>query len=220
MERSPVSEDEDWFAATWRYREKVLYPEVFGGSGDGMIVTVPYQAFAQLGSKEVDRRWLHCGVLKFGSRTGRDAITFVTSGLSNAWDDERPDRASASGLGVELRIDNRSDEHWALDVLLRISAMQLMIGAGRFRGARIVGDGDRIRVGADTFGQGSAMAALLASKAADLELPSGTFEMIQLFAITGSELEFATTHGVTALIAELRRETTYPINDIRRQSVV
>ena len=215
-----MGEDTDWFEETWRYRDYVLYPQQFRSNTDGLIITIPSLAFAQLGVEEIDPRWLHCGVLKFRLPGERAGVACVTSGLSNAWDDERPDAESISGLGIELRIDNAADEDWAVDVLLRLAAMQLLIGAGRLPGARLLGHGDRVRVGADTFGNGSSMTSLLATKVVDLQLASGTFQMIRLFAITGAERELGSQRGAEALIAVLRERTSYPVNNIARQSVV
>jgi hypothetical protein len=210
----------DWFEDTWRYRDDVLYLEQLGGSSRGTIATIPYLAFAQLGTDQVDPRWLHCGVLVFPPAPRRAAFSFVTSGLSNAWDADIPDPMSVSGLGIELRIDNIGDEHWPTDVLLRLSAMQLLVGAGRFRGTRQIGHGDRVKVGAGTFGALSQMTALLATNEGQHNLPSGTFEMIQLFAISDAERELAAERGTDVLLEALRRDTTYPTNDITRQSVV
>ncbi|HSY52644.1 MAG TPA: suppressor of fused domain protein [Thermoanaerobaculia bacterium] len=215
-----MSEDNDWFEDTWRYREKVLYPQEVGGDAGGLITTIPYEAFAQMGFEQIDPRWLHCGVLTFPPTAKRTNFTFLTSGLSNAWDDDRPELKSVSGLGIELRLENASAEHWVKDVMLRLSATQLLIGVGRLSGARLLGDGDRVKVGAEAFGESSAMTALLATKVASLQLPSGTFEMIQLFAITDAEREFAATRGAGPLLGALRESTTYPINDIRRRSIV
>lgn len=216
----PSSEHNDWFEETWRYRDEVLYPQVLGRNNNGSIITIPYIAFAQLGVEQVDPRWLHCGVLTFPPAAEGTGFTFVTSGLSNAWDDDGPDSASVSGLGIELRIDTIADEHWATDVLLRLAAMQLLIGAGRFTGARLVADGDRITVGAETFGGRSSMMALLATKDTDLRLPSGGFELIRLFAISDAEREYASTHGAESLVVALREKTTYPVSDLARQSVL
>jgi hypothetical protein len=215
-----MSEDGDWFEETWRHRDTVLYPEILGRDSGSSIITIPYVAFEQLGASQVDPRWLHCGVLTFPPVTSNVGFTFVTSGLSNDWDDEGPDPTSTSGLGIELRVDNVSDEHWPKDVLLRLSAMQLLIGAGRFAGARLLGDGDRVRVGGETFGDGSDMTGLLATKVADLQIASGSFQMIGLFAISDAEREFAAANGAEALLSLLRENTTYPINDVTRRSVV
>ena len=215
-----VKQNRDWFETIWHYRENVLYPNYLGGGTDSSIITIPHVAFSQMGFEQVDPRWLHCGLLAFPPVAKRGCFTFVTSGLSNAWDDSAPDPTAVSGLGIELRIDNPSDEHWVKDVLLRLSAMQLLIGAGRITGARVLGDGDRVRVGAETFGDRSAMTSLLASEVADFHLASGTFEVMQLFAITDSEFEFARAEGAEALLSVLRLNTTYPINDIARGSLV
>jgi hypothetical protein len=215
-----VENESKWFEETWRYRDTVLYPDQFGRNAGGSIIPIPYAAFSQMGIDKVDPRWLHCGVLTFPPTTKGMGSTFVTSGLSNAWDEDRPDPASISGLGIELRIDNVSDEHWIKDVLLRLSAMQLLIGAKKLAGARLLANGDRVRIGSATFGEGSAMTSLLATKVADLQLPSGTFQMIQLFAITDPEREYAVMHGADALVAILRETTSYPVNEIARRSAV
>ena len=181
MSWPPWSRGDEWFQQTWRYRDDFVYPQLLGGKTDGSVITIPHVAFAQLGVDQIDPRWLHCGVLTFPPAAERASFAFITSGLSNAWDDDRPDPASMSGLGIELRIDTIADEHWPKDVLLRLAAMQLLIGAGRFTGARRLADGDRIRVGAETFGDRSSMTTLVALKEAEVELPSGTFELIRLF---------------------------------------
>lgn len=216
----PSNDRDDWFEQAWRYRDEVIYPQLIGSKGDGSIITIPYVAFAQMGAEQVDPRWLHCGVLAFPPAADRRSFTFVTSGLSNAWDDDRPDAESVSGLGIELRMDTVGDDYWAKDVLLRLAAMQLLIGAGRFTGARLIGDGDRVRVGAETFGRGSAMTSLLATRDRRFELPSGTFEVLRLFAISEAEREYAASHGFESLVIALRGETTYPVNDVLRRSVL
>lgn len=215
----PTNEPDDWFEETWRYRDEVVYPQILGSKTDGSIITIPHVAFAQMGVERVDPRWLHCGVLTFPPAAERPSFTLVTSGLSNAWDDDRPDPASVSGLGIELRIDAIANEHWAKDVLLRLAAMQLLIGAGRIARARLVGDGDRIKVGAETFGGRTTMMALLATKDTDLKLRSGTFALIRLFAISDAEREYASAHGDESLVVALREKTAYPVNDITRRSI-
>lgn len=103
-----MATNNDWFEDAWRYRDAVLYPEQLGTGSTGTIITIPYVAFAQIGATQVDPRWLHCGVLVFPPTAERRNFTFLTSGLSNAWDDDEPDPASISGLGIELRIDTIS----------------------------------------------------------------------------------------------------------------
>jgi len=215
----PRREHDDWFEETWRHRDDVIYPRLLGSNTDGSIITIPQVAFAQMGVEQIDPRWLHCGVLTFPPTKERAWFAFVTSGLSNAWDANRPDPASVSGLGIELRIDVPADEHWAKDVLLRLAAMQLLIGAGRLTHAKLLEDGDRIRVGVETFGSRSSMAALLATRDTDLQLRSGTFALIRLFAISDEEREHASTYSAESLVAALRKKTAYPVSDITRRSV-
>jgi hypothetical protein len=215
-----MSEHSDWFEESWRYRDEVLYPAQLGGDSTGSINTIPYEAFARMGFDQIDPRWLYCGILTFPPTGGRTQLIFVTSGLSNAWDDDAPDQTSISGLGIELRLDSPTDDFWAKDVLLRLSAMQLLIHVGRIAGARVLDDGDRVLVGEETFGDGSAMTSLLATEVADLRLPTGRFKMIQLFPITDAERQYAGAKGAEALLGALRQNTTYPVSDLRRSSVV
>jgi hypothetical protein len=216
-----MNDDADtWFEDTWNYRDTVAYPELIGATSDGRISTIPYVAFEQIGAVQVDPRWLHCGVLAFRPPSPTAAFTFVTSGLSNAWDDARPDERSISGLGIELRVDVSREAHWTTDVLLRISAMQLLIGSGRMSGARLLGVGDRMKVGAETFGKNSSVTSLIAADGGQIQLPSGTFTLLQLFAITDAEREHAASHGADALLTILRARTAFPISDVTRASVV
>ena len=220
MRLKQVAGKDEWFEETWRQRDEIVFPRHVGGNTDGSVSAIPYVAFKQLGVAQIDPRWMHCGVLTFPPTSSRPAFTLITSGLSNAWDDDEPNAAGVSGLGIELRLDNESNAHWMKDVLLRLSAMQLLIGVGRFPGARILGRGDRISVGNDTFGSRSRMAALLATDAIRFQLASGSFDLIQLFAITDAEREFAATRGEDSLVELLRQKTSYPINDIARGSIV
>jgi hypothetical protein len=197
-----------------------VYPSLLGVKSTGSIVTIPYEAFAQMGFEQVDPRWLHCGMLTFPPASNRTQVTYLTSGLSSAWDDALPNPTALSGLGIELRLDSPSDEFWATDVLLRLSAMQLLIQAGRITGARVLGDGDRVRVGTETFGSGSKMVALLATGTTTHHLSSGHFRIIQLFPITEAEREYAGAKGAESLLDALRQNTAYPVSDLGRTSVV
>lgn len=64
------------------------------------------------------------------------------------------------------------------------------------------------------------MTSLLATEVANFQLPSGAFQLVQLFAITDAERQLATAHGTEALLAPLRDKTAYPVNDITRHSIV
>ena len=218
--RNEDSEEGDWFHEVWRHRDEDVYPRLLGGSSGGQVFRIPYVAFSQLGAERVDPRWLHCGVLRFAPTADRHGFAFITSGLSNAWDDEQPNAAGVSGLGFELRLDNPTDEPWCKDVMLRLSALQLLVGAGRLPAGRLLEGDDVIIVGAQTFGGSTNMTALLASTIERVSLASGVFRILQLFAITDAEQRHASEHGEYALLSLLREKTAYPMNDVTRASVV
>ena len=209
-----------WFESAWAAREEESYRRYLGGGSDEKIVPIPYEAFSGLGVTQVDPRWLDCGVLLYRPVETRAVYTRMTSGLSNAWEDAFPNPEGVSGLGIELRIDTVRDEFWALDVLLRLAALQLLIGAGCLPNARLLASGGRVRVASATFGQDSAMVGLLAVSVATLTIPTGRFGVLQLYPVTEAELQFASTEGSDVLLARLREHAAFPVADIHRRSAV
>jgi hypothetical protein len=82
---------EKWFEAAWAQREDELYGSLLGPLGAG-ICPLDFELFQDIfGRSEVDPRWLHIGVFECPPTEQRQSWTYVSSGLSNAWDAERPD---------------------------------------------------------------------------------------------------------------------------------
>jgi Suppressor of fused protein (SUFU) len=200
-------------------RDTEVYQRLMGREPLGPIVTIPRAEFARAGVKDVDPRWLRCGVLTFPPREAATTFTFVTTGLTDAeYGRRRPTRPRA-GLGLELRIDTANDEEWAKTALLRVAASQLVIAAGTGGGSHLLAHGDLVRTDTLPCGTVSEMTTFLATAAGHYELPTGPFELISLFAITDTERRFNTLFGLRPLITLLRNHTSYPINDLPRQGV-
>ena len=62
------------------------------------------------------------------------------------------------------------------------------------------------------------MTGLLAVKDADLQIPSGSFAVLHLFAITDAERQLAAERGAEVLIERLQEKTSFPVSDTTRPS--
>src|SRR6476660_3928465 len=77
---------QQWFERVWEYREESLYPALFGSGKRGIF---PIQAEMLTGTfkqESFDPRWLHYGVFEFAPAADRDSWLYVTSGMSNDWE--------------------------------------------------------------------------------------------------------------------------------------
>jgi hypothetical protein len=122
-------------------------------------------------------------------------------------------------LGIELCLQNPIKADWVLDVLLRIAAMEILIGAGFIRNARVLGHGDRIALAASAFGA-SEMTSVVAVKGAEFHLGTGSFFLMLLFPISDAERKHAATYGADDLIGKLKANTAFPVSSTPRKSVV
>ena len=93
-----MSEWRHWFEEVWAYREDTVYPRLFGPVGRG-IFPLSHTIFTDVFKQEFDPRWLHFGVFEIPPTKERDAWLYVTSGMSNAWEDEKPNPLGPSGFG-------------------------------------------------------------------------------------------------------------------------
>jgi len=92
-----------WFEAAWEHREEVVYRELFGEpEGQGIYVLTPAVFERRFGGRGIDPRWLHHGVLVYPPNDRSGSWKYVTSGLSNAWEDDLPNPHDISGLGTEF----------------------------------------------------------------------------------------------------------------------
>jgi hypothetical protein len=94
-----MDEWEEWFERVWEFREEQLYPQLFGSSNTEGIYVLSFERFKErFRTDRVDPRWLHHGVLRFGSLKESGTQKFVTSGLSNSWEGDRPVRRASLAL--------------------------------------------------------------------------------------------------------------------------
>ncbi|MGC5700832.1 suppressor of fused domain protein [Pseudomonas sp. NFXW11] len=211
-----------WLEAAWEQREEQLYRELFGDLGPG-IYPLDMSIFSEVfGQAEVDPRWLTHGVFEVAPNAGRNSWLYVTSGLSNAWEDEQPEPDGWSGLGQELLLETREQSPWALRLLRNFCGYQLLLAAGRYGEQEPLQAWDRMRTREPIDGADSTLQALLFMPAPNfggtLQLLSGRFEFLQILGLTPAEHAWGQSHGYPALVERLAAAGVSPVNDPQRPS--
>jgi hypothetical protein len=215
--------EKTWFERSWEFREETLYPELFGTLSRG-IFTLPPELFrAEFGLKDVDARWLHCGVLEYAPGAKRSSWLYVSSGLSNEWDRENPAPELVSGLGAEFVLETPERNEWAVPLLHRLMAFQLLLAGGRYQGKTPLGDFDRIPLGAPLASPDSQLHWLMLGPPTRFPrralLESGHFDFTQIGGLSDAEAGFAREKGGSALLEELLTHLAWPLCNPARATI-
>jgi hypothetical protein len=214
--------NDDVTASVWEYREEVLYPAILQRpAADGTQLLTRDIFKSRFKQTAIDPVWLSYGVMTFPPHADRTSCAYVTSGLSNPIDEQDDGR---SGLGLELRIELPAQSEWAIGLMLRLMAVQLLVAAGRIPVSRLFQPADLIPLGAPLDPGGSALTYIMVTLPPDMDtplrLPSGEFAMMLMTGITASEANYARQNGATELVEILRTRTEYPITNPGRASVI
>lgn len=213
-----------WFEQLWSDREDRVYKERFGDLGAGIYTagTKIYQRY----KKEPHPGWLNHGVFACPPTDVRKTWLFVTSGLSNPWNLDRPmrDPSGLSGLGFELVLETPGPADWAVPLLHNLMAYELLVAVGSYENAELLEYGQRVPLQASiTPAFPSAIRWLLVEKPShfepSFELQSGRVDLFQLVGATDAEVEFARQTNQDTLVALLQKEGVWPCTDAARRSV-
>jgi hypothetical protein len=213
-----------WFEAVWADREERVYRALFGDLGGGIHVASPatYQRYRH----EPHPGWLNHGVFACPPSAARPSWLYVTSGLSNPWNLERPGRdpSGFSGLGFELVVETPAAADWAAPLLHNLMAYELLVATGRYPGAELLEYGNRVPLqGSITPAFDSAIRWLLVEQprhyAAAFDLASGRVDLFHLVGATEAEVEFARQTNQETLVALLQQHGAHPRTDAARRSV-
>jgi hypothetical protein len=201
---------EDFLERVWAFREEQVYPALFGDLGPG-IYPLNEETFAAF-DQEPDPRWLFTGVFESPPSDKHDGWIYVSSGLSTPWEQEGPaaSKEEASWLGLELVFHTEAQSDWAIHLVQRIAAFEILLAHDAFPGRERLSFGDRIPIrGPLVPGSDSALTyLLLAPREADTEqfqLESGLVDLVQLVGITDAEAAFARERGLLPLLEILRK---------------
>jgi hypothetical protein len=80
---------EDFLERVWAFREEEIYPEIFGEVGPG-IYTLDVDTFKNVFDRDPDPRWIFTGVFECPPSSKHSDWIYVTSGLSNPWQQTGP----------------------------------------------------------------------------------------------------------------------------------
>ena len=214
---------QEWFERVWEHREEVLYPSLFGHSSRGIF---PIQAEMLTGvfrQETFDARWLHCGVFEFAPTPTRDSWLYVTSGMSNDCDADRPDPTTPSGLGCEFVFETKQQSEWAIVRLLHLMTFQILLCHGRYPGREPLGDFDRIPLRGPIRGEHSALTYLMLAPPnrfpREAQLESGSFDFCQVVGISEAEAAYARLHDGSALLRLLVAHDYFPVTDPDRNEI-
>ena len=214
---------QEWFENAWAVREEKLYRALFFDVGSGIYPLDADLFTTQLRQKSVDPRWLTHGVFESCPTATRQTWLYVSSGLSNAWEAASPNPNGVSGLGCEFILECPSQSQWALFLLRRMVAFQILLSAGRFEGKGPLSVWDRIPLRAPIDGSTSELNWLLLAPSSKFagtqQLPSGQFQFLQFIGITESEAAFARSNGGDKLLDLLKARGYAHVTDPTRRPI-
>jgi hypothetical protein len=215
---------QDWFERVWRQREEHLYPALFGSKSKGIFPLGADILTTTFKQKSIDPRWLHHGVFEFAPTLARESWLYVTSGMSNDWEANRPNPETPSGLGCEFVMETPHAAQWAIVRLLHTMAFQILLCHGRYPGREPLGNYDRIPLRSSIRTESSALTWLMLAPPVGFArqglLESGPFEFHQLVGITEAEAEYARSHDGSALVEILKTRGGFPLTNPDRQGVM
>ncbi|HAI45934.1 MAG TPA: hypothetical protein DCM50_04370 [Stenotrophomonas sp.] len=212
---------DDLLSRAWKQREDTLYPALFGALGPGIHPLDAALFSSMFGQDQVDPRWLTIGVFECPPAPGRSGWAYVSSGLSNPWDATAPE--DVSGLGMEFLLQTHARAPWALTLLQRFCAYQVLLAAGRMGGQEPFDLWDRMRTGEPIDFADSALQALVFAPAEHLgdvqDLVSGQFRFLQLIPLTLEEHAFGQQHDFACLVEQLQAANAAPVTDPGRHAI-
>lgn len=225
---SPAGTDafSEWFEQVWNTRDDEVYREVFGVEDRKRYPAWPEIYEQELQIPPVVGGWLHHTVVEV-TRTDGGGKLYATSGLSNPWNLDAPgvDPGGMSGVGFELMLETEGHAPWAIHLLHKLMAIELLVATGRIEGAELFEYGNHVPLGGPiTNPEPSELTWLMLdpprSALPQFELPSGRVDLMQVVGMTAGEQKFAMEKGNMALTDLLQRHTPYPLVDPLRGSLI
>lgn len=213
---------EEWFKRVWAYREDTLYPSLFGPESVGIFPLPAKMLTETFQQPNVDARWLHYGVFQYAPTSARASWLYVTSGMSNAWEDDHPDPTAVSGLGCEFVFETTEAGQWPILRLLHVMACQILACHGRYPGRPPLSVFDRISLRCTIDGRDSDLRTVMLAPSpygSDHQLESGKFDFVQVVGITEAEALYANENGGPKLLDRLNEAHSFPVTDPARSNL-
>ena len=213
----------EWFETLWTDREDRVYRSLFGDLGAG-VFTAGEKVYERF-SKEPHPGWLNHGVFACPPHEERDSWIYVTSGLSNPWNLDKPgkDPSGFAGLGFELVVETTKEADWAVPLLHNLMAYELLVAVGTYEGAELLEYGNRIPLNDSiTPSFDSAIRWLLVEQVkhypSSFDTAAGRVDLFHLVGATDAEVELAREGDQDKLVALLKDKGIHPRTDADRAS--
>ena len=215
---------QEWFENAWAVREEKIYRSLFGDIGSGIYPLGAELFTGQFRQTAIDPRWLSHGVFESMPSGSRASWLYVSSGLSNAYEADSAQPDEVSGLGCEFIFECPSQSEWALFLLRRLVAFQILLSVGRLEGRGRLEVWDRIPLLTPIDGKSSKLNWVFVVPAPNFSerqlLPSGQFHFLEFIGISEEEAEFARKNGGERLLTLLAQREAAPVTDPSRDTVL
>lgn len=222
----PQDDFSAWFEAVWNDRDDRAYADTFGTANRKRYPAWPALYEQELQIPPVVSGWLHHTVVEVDRQQGPGKL-YVTSGLSNPWNLDKPgvDPGGMSGVGFELVLETDGEAPWAIRLLHKLMAIELLVATGRIEGSELFEYGNHVPLGGPiTNPEPSQLIWLMLDPPRHVlprfELESGAVDLMQVIGITDAEQRFAASKGNMALTDLLQKHTHYPVVDPLRGSLI
>lgn len=207
-----------WLEEIWEEREETIYPSMFGPMRG--IFPLSHERFAKLGAPP-DPRWLTIGVFESAPNEKHAGWLYVTSGLSNPWEDES-DPNEYAGYCCELAIECARQSESAILLLHHLASVQLLALSERIN-AEPIRVRDRVAIHGPIDGSASILRNVLIAEpvsfAPQLRQRCGIADWLFCVGISDDEKAFGRERGHDELLRRLREGGAFPITDASRASV-
>ncbi len=217
---------DDFLERVWADREEKIYPALFGELGQG-IFTLYGDVFESAFQQSPDPRWLFTGVFECPPCAKHADWIYVSSGLSNPWEQDAPAQSAdeVSWLGVEFLFRSAVQGSWAIELVQKVAAFEILLAHGRYEKRERLAFGDRIPLrGPIIPSTTSTLTHLLVAPPAlgpdTVQLESGLVEFVQLVGISDAEAAFGRANDLDALLNVLREGDAYSTTDPYRSSLL
>ncbi|MFK7741666.1 MAG: suppressor of fused domain protein [Planctomycetota bacterium] len=214
---------QEWFEKLWTDREDRVYRSLFGDLGKG-VYTAGEQTYERF-KQSPHPGWLNHGVFACPPHEERETWIYVTSGLSNPWNLDKPgkDPSGFAGVGFELVVETKSEASWAVPLLHNLMAYELLVAVGTYDGAELFEYGNRVPLNDSITPEfDSKIRWLLVEQAkhypSSFDLAAGRVDLFHLVGATDDEVEMARRESQDKLVAKLIEAGVHPRTDADRDS--
>jgi hypothetical protein len=213
-----MTQESSWLEEIWEEREEKLYPAMFGPMHG--IFLIPLARFERFDAP-ADPRWLTIGVFECAPTATRSSWVYVTSGLSNPWEDEvNPNEPT--GYGCEFAIETVRQGDWAIRLLHHLASIHLLACSQRIRGEPFE-QGDRIALHGGINEGTSTLRNVLLTEPVSFEKRllqrCGFADWFFCVGISDEEKAFARESGNDVLLERLAQAGALPVTDPDRKSL-